>query len=62
MSKSNYKDCFICKKGEIYYDGEVPCVDCGSKEKQCKNNFAKNGRFCADYCKGYDELNDEEIK
>lgn len=55
------KDCFMCNNaamyGESYKDVSVYCK---SPELEHQKNFKKDGRFCAQYCKGYTLINSKE--
>lgn len=52
----NIKDCFCCKRACISKHGFMDIeVDCNSKNIGHKINFEKDGRYCAEYCKGYQD-------
>lgn len=56
------KDCMKCDKAEVYGDKQSPNITCTSPDSLHYKLFEKDGRYCAAYCKGYKEAEEDSIR
>lgn len=61
ISLINKKDCKKCDKALICGIDNIE-IECNSTDSIHKENFEKDGRYCAYYCKGYREASKEMVR